>query len=220
MRYRALPWFRAFWSVFTVSGCVLARGQVELPEGEWAISPEGEGVTAILRFDDRGQVTNVSSGKSGRCFTLEDGQILLHLDDSVFVGSFSSAEDGQEHSFEGRMFPIYQPLKLRLTRPDAEKREVAKAHTEEMEGLLSESTRQRATQLIQQNLAALAAAFQMHMLLEGVKEVSYEEVVGPNRLIGQIGSVNGESYAELAATYTTTKLSVTDADGEVYEYAY
>jgi hypothetical protein len=201
-----------------VAGTIWAAGP---PLGEWAVAPVDSGeVTSILRFEKGGRVENRSIELDGRYFDLEDGKTLLFLDDAVLVGSFSEQEGEAAFLFEGRVYAVYQPVSLELNQPDEKLAARAKAHSQQMQGLLEQGNQERRRQLIQQNLAALAAAFQMHMLLEGVDEARFEDVVGEGKLLPNVASVKGERYDGLRASYTTSRLEVEDAEGERHAYGY
>ena len=69
-----------------------------------------------------------------------------------------------------------------------------------------------------QNLRNIVSACQQYMLEEGKKEASYADVVGT--YFKEIEPINGESYKEIEVTAKGGKVSVTNADGKVFEYKY
>ena len=68
------------------------------------------------------------------------------------------------------------------------------------------------------NLRNVVSACQQFMLEEGKNEATYLDVVGT--YFKEIEPINGESYKEISVTAKGGKVSVTNADGKVFEYKY
>lgn len=80
---------------------------------------------------------------------------------------------------------------------------------------------ERNIQAIRTNLRYIASAAQQFMLDEGVSEVWYENIVGPNSYIDRLQSVTGEDYrGAFPVTAETRRLSVRMRDGTLVEYAF
>ncbi len=70
------------------------------------------------------------------------------------------------------------------------------------------------------NLRTFALASQMHMLNTGVREVTYDDIVGPGKIIEKLVSVYGESYREFRVYLESSELNITLPDGIVITYAF
>ncbi len=68
------------------------------------------------------------------------------------------------------------------------------------------------------NLRQIASAGQQYILEEGVSSATYAQLEGI--YFEPIEPINGESYTELVVSENGGTLTVTDKDGEVYEYTY
>lgn len=73
---------------------------------------------------------------------------------------------------------------------------------------------------VENNLRQYASAAQQYMLDEGVNEVTYGDIVGPDKYILQLESVAGESYEDIVVTDDTWDISVTLPDGRVITYSF
>lgn len=70
------------------------------------------------------------------------------------------------------------------------------------------------------NLRQFASVAQQHMLVEGVTQVSYADLVGPGRYIEKLEPVAGESYEQLVVRASDTVISVKLGDGRVVSYEF
>jgi len=66
---------------------------------------------------------------------------------------------------------------------------------------------------IRSNLRALAAAARQYQLERGTTAVSFADLVGPGKFIGELKSVAGENYSTLTFSPDVTAISVTTTDG-------
>lgn len=70
------------------------------------------------------------------------------------------------------------------------------------------------------NLRQIMSAGQQYILENGVNEVSYDKLIGPNGYINELQPVAGESYEEIIVTSAGEEISVTLEDGSVISYSY
>lgn len=76
------------------------------------------------------------------------------------------------------------------------------------------TTASEATQrTIRSNLRTLAAAARQYQLERGAGSVSFADLVGPGKFIGELKSVAGENYSTLNFAPEVTAISVTTSDG-------
>jgi len=68
------------------------------------------------------------------------------------------------------------------------------------------------------NLRQVASAGQQYILDHGAESVSYAQLV--DVYFAPLEPINGESYKDLVVSEKGGTLTVTDQDGEVYEYEY
>ncbi len=75
------------------------------------------------------------------------------------------------------------------------------------------TTNESAIRSIRSNLRSLVAAARQYQTEKGVASVSYTELVGPGKFIGDLKSIAGENYSTLNFTPDVTAVSVTTTDG-------
>ncbi len=211
-------WAKGLITPLLILACAHTGLNGEVPEGEWAIStPEGE-ITSVLEFESDGTVTSKSDDSQGEYFYLKDGRVLLYLSDAVMIGHFAEREDG--HTFEGLLYASNQPVTVLLSESTPAKLKKAKENHQATTKLIEDSRTQQLEQLIQQNLAAIASAFQLHMLIEGKQEAHSSDIIGKGKYIPQLVSYNGEKYDDLSIKADTKSLSVDDANGKTYTFQF
>lgn len=188
------------------------------PNGEWAVrTAEGE-VTGVLQINPDGTAVSKVDDSHGQYFTLNDGRVLLVISDIVMIGNVAELE--KSFAFEGSFFAASQPLAIQLIESSPAKLKQAKKNHEATTKMIEESQAKQLDQLILQNLAALAAAFQLHMLIEGTQQAEYSDVVGEGKFLPGLNSYHGERYENLSAQSDTKALSVKDADGAEHLYQF
>ena len=187
-------------------------------EGEWALNPPGQSVTSILHFYDDGMVDNVVSLVTGKHQFLRDKKILIEFEDGVMIGQLEESESG--YTLNGIHFSPTQRIQLEFTKPTEEKREQAQEFQDNFAKNVMEMRQANIDQAIRNNLAAIAAAGQMYMLLEGKTEVSLSELVGEGKLIPRLNPIYGESYEGLQINHETNHLSVRDRDGKEHAHEF
>lgn len=73
-------------------------------------------------------------------------------------------------------------------------------------------------QAIQNNLKLYVSAARAYMQQTGSKQAAYDDLVGKDKMIVTLPSVNGESYQDLVIKTWTREIFVVDAEGIVHTY--
>lgn len=204
--------------LFTISLLCQSETDLLFLEGEWALNPNGQTTTSILQFHKDGMVENSITSVMGKYQFLNDERILIEFDDGLMIGKLDKTDQGYE--LKGIFYPPSQRINLELSMPTKNKRSDAQAFQNDLLKNITKVQTESIAQAITNNLATIAAAAQMQLLIEGKTEVEFAEIVGPDKLVSQIQSVYGEIYDQLKITYETRKLVVIDKNGKEHAYEF
>lgn len=204
--------------IYSVATQCFSNAELSVLEGEWALNPPGQPVTSVLHFYDDGMVDNVISLVTGKHQFLQDKRILIEFDDGVMIGELEESESG--YTLNGIHFSPNQRIQMEFTKATEEKREQAQEFQDTFAKNMMEMRSANIDRAIRNNLAAIAAAGQMYMLLEGETEASLSELVGEGKLIPQLNPIYGESYEGLQINHETNHLSVRDRDGKEHTHEF
>ncbi len=187
-------------------------------DAEWALNPRGQSTTSVLRFYKDGMVENTVTSLRGKYQFLDDDRIMIEFDDGLMVGRLDETDQGLE--LKGIFYPPNQRIDLEFSQPTPEKRHAAQEFQDKLMGEINQVRTANISNAILNNLATIAAAAQMYLLLEGKTEAEMGDLVGPGKLIPQIQSIYGEDYEKLKVTFETRNLAVQDKDGKEHSYEF
>jgi hypothetical protein len=192
--------------------------------GEWAVAPSGQKTTAIMKFLDDGTVVNTTAEGYGTYQFLDDGRLMIEFPDAIILGH-PKMIDGK--IMLNGTISTSQPLSLSLSEVTEDKVKTAKTSQAEVKSAMDEYLEAMAEirktsqeKMIINNLRQYASAAQQYMLETGSDFAEYDDLVGEDKYIRLLESVNGESYKELKVGNKDTKISVKDGDGHVHSYRF
>jgi len=187
-------------------------------QGEWSLRPAGsETATAVMRFDEDGTVVNTAVQAFGHYYFLPDNRLLIEFSDSIILGELKS--EGEMVLLSGS---IAAPQALNFVFTPATEQASAEAE----ESIRKATEQQQRLQFayleraIKNNLRQFVSAAQQYMLDAGVSNVTYEDIVGPGKLLDELTPLNGEDYTGLNVTIDDISITVTDADGNTVSYSF
>jgi hypothetical protein len=187
-------------------------------DAEWAMIPKDQSATTVLRFYKDGMVENTVTSVTGKYQFLDDDRIMIEFDDGIMMGKFEKTDQGAE--LKGIAYSPNRRIDLEFSALTDEKKQAAEEFQDKLMGEITQARSANINKAILNNLATIAAAAQMYLLLEGKTEVELGDLVGPGKLIPQIQSIYGEGYEKLRVTFETRNLAVQDKDGKEHSYEF
>jgi hypothetical protein len=193
------------------------RGEVPAEfRGDWLLV---NGVVALSIRED-GTMMLRNSGATGVLTIGENGDFVWKLPDGEQSGKLTAETLLLKNDQPGApAWMQYLEFRRASNEQAAELIEFALRQQNQMAGAFERVRRTSMEKAILNNLRQLAAAADQYFLEEGVRTVSFDQIVGPDKYIRSLPAVDGEDYRslDLAASAKTWTISSESGIKVTYE---
>lgn len=184
-------------------------------QGDWLMV---NGVL-VISVDADGTMTLRNTGASGTLAIADDGSFTWTLPEETQGGEFTNGKLFLNNAQAGSPTWIERLEFRRGTGAEASEL-IEFALRQQNQALRSFEQIRRTSQekAILNNLRQLSAAFDQHCLEHGVTTATFDDIVGPDKYVRRINTVDGEDYRQLEFSQGTLTWEITSDSGITVSY--